>query len=124
MRSFVDRPVPRELIVTAIRHGTLAPSAHNCQPWRFVVITELDKKIALAEAMGSKLRHDRLLDGDDVRSIEGDVDRRPRKSENGTSYGYPECCHGGTEYLAIPGIHESGGVLDVCAVICEGRSPF
>jgi F420 biosynthesis protein FbiB-like protein len=55
--------------------GTWAPSAHNRQPWRFVVLTETGEREALARAMGELLRNARLADGDDVADIEGDVAR-------------------------------------------------
>lgn len=38
VRHFSDRPVPRELIETAIRTASTAPSGAHRQPWRFVVI--------------------------------------------------------------------------------------
>lgn len=52
-----------------------APSAHNRQPWRFAVLTNLADKERLARAMGQRLRQDRTNDGDDPELIEKDVMR-------------------------------------------------
>jgi F420 biosynthesis protein FbiB-like protein len=52
-----------------------APSAHNRQPWRFLVVREQAQKDAVAEAMGARLRADRLADGDDEALVEADVSR-------------------------------------------------
>ena len=38
VRSFLDKPVEREKILTCIEAARLAPSAENVQPWRFIVI--------------------------------------------------------------------------------------
>ena len=54
-------------------YATFAPSAHNRQPWRFVVITEKEQKISLANAMGQRLKRDRAQDGDDQTVIEKDA---------------------------------------------------
>ena len=52
-----------------------APSAHNRQPWRFVVIEDAARKAALARAMGERLAADRRRDGDDEAAIARDVER-------------------------------------------------
>ena len=38
IRSFKDKPVPREVIRKIIEAGNWAPSVRNLQPWRFVVV--------------------------------------------------------------------------------------
>jgi nitroreductase len=41
-----DRPVPKEILEKILNAGRIAPSAHNNQPWKFIVITSsavLDK---------------------------------------------------------------------------------
>lgn len=40
VRSFSDRPVPKELIETIIKTAGTAPSGANKQPWTFVVVTD------------------------------------------------------------------------------------
>lgn len=53
VREFSDRPVPRDIIETALSAAGTAPSGANLQPWHFVVIGDAGtrKKIrAAAEA--------------------------------------------------------------------------
>ena len=53
VREFSDRPVPRDIIETALKIANTAPSGANLQPWHFVVVSgkETKKKIrAAAEA--------------------------------------------------------------------------
>ena len=52
-----------------------APSAHNRQPWRFVVVADRDLKARLAAAMGARLAADRRRDGDPEPAIAADVER-------------------------------------------------
>jgi coenzyme F420-0:L-glutamate ligase/coenzyme F420-1:gamma-L-glutamate ligase len=75
IRRYRDEPVPRELLVALLRAATWAPSAHNCQPWRFAVIEELRTKRRLARAMGRRLRSDLTADGVPSEMIENDVRR-------------------------------------------------
>ena len=50
VREFSDRPVPRDIIETALRAAGTAPSGANLQPWHFVVVSgaETKKKIRIA----------------------------------------------------------------------------
>ena len=41
VRNFKDKPVPETLLQRVIEAGRFAPSAGNCQPWKFIVITDL-----------------------------------------------------------------------------------
>jgi F420 biosynthesis protein FbiB-like protein len=52
-----------------------APSAHNRQPWRFVVLSSAETRRALAAAMGERLRADLTADGAAPELIERDVSR-------------------------------------------------
>ena len=40
VRHFLSRPVEREKILACLEAARLAPSAHNVQPWRFLVIDD------------------------------------------------------------------------------------
>jgi len=44
VRDFSDRPVPFELVRNAVATATTAPSGANLQPWRFVVVSDPDRK--------------------------------------------------------------------------------
>lgn len=50
VRDFSDRPVPRDLIETAIAIAGLAPSGANQQPWTFVAIGDASLKARIREA--------------------------------------------------------------------------
>lgn len=48
IRAYKDERVPEELINKVLEAGRWAPSAHNLQPWKFVVINSREKIIKLA----------------------------------------------------------------------------
>lgn len=50
VRSFDDRPVEKEKLDRVIESALLAPSAKNVQEWRFVVVTDADTCVELAQA--------------------------------------------------------------------------
>ena len=41
-RSFLDRPVPKEVLVSLFEAARWAPSCNNSQPWRFIIATSDD----------------------------------------------------------------------------------
>jgi F420 biosynthesis protein FbiB-like protein len=73
IRRFDGSAIPPETLQRVLEAAAMAPSAHNRQPWRFVILTALDDKRSLANALGEELREDRLADGDDPGQIEKDV---------------------------------------------------
>jgi nitroreductase len=48
-RLDVTRPVAREVILECVRLAMQAPTASNAQDWRWLVITDADKRAAIAE---------------------------------------------------------------------------
>ena len=50
VREFSDRPVPRDIIETARKAGSTAPSGANLQPWHFVVVSGAMAKKKIREA--------------------------------------------------------------------------
>lgn len=50
VRDFSSRPVPFDLIETAVRTASTAPSGAHIQPWRFVVVSDPERKRRLREA--------------------------------------------------------------------------
>ena len=40
VRNYKDKPIPESLIQRVLEAGRFAPSAGNCQPWKFIVITD------------------------------------------------------------------------------------
>jgi F420 biosynthesis protein FbiB-like protein len=67
VRKYEDRPVSKELIRKVLTAAGWAPSAHNAQPWRFIVLVDAQVKKRLAEAMAEAWAADMAKDG---RSIE------------------------------------------------------
>ena len=54
VRSYEDKPVPKELLVKILEAALAAPSAKNVQPWHFIVVTELEKRKALSKGIFAK----------------------------------------------------------------------
>lgn len=75
VRSFEPSPVTAEVVERLLEAATWAPSAHNRQPWRFVIIEHPDTKERLASAMGEQLRRDLAADGLSSEVIEKDAAR-------------------------------------------------
>ena len=75
IRRYRPEPVPNHLVEQMLEAAIWAPSAHNRQPWRFVVIREAATKHRLAAAMGKQLRADLTADGVPEEVIAKDVNR-------------------------------------------------
>ncbi len=72
IRHFKSNPVPESVVEEILRTATFVPSAHNRQPWRFVVITDLSVKKRLGNAVTSKMRADMQSQG----ASEADIKKR------------------------------------------------
>lgn len=75
IRRFKAEPVPDSVIQNILATATFAPSAHNRQPWRFVVMTDSSVKQALAEAMAMDFERDLLRDGLSIEKIQAQIKR-------------------------------------------------
>ncbi len=56
VREFSDRPVPRDIIETALNAAGTAPSGANLQPWHFVVVGDAGTKKKIREAAEAEER--------------------------------------------------------------------
>ena len=56
VREFSDRPVPRDIIETAINAAGTAPSGANLQPWHFVVVGDAATRKKIREAAEAEER--------------------------------------------------------------------
>jgi F420 biosynthesis protein FbiB-like protein len=63
VRKYLARPVPKEAIEEVLAAAAWAPSAHNAQPWRFIVLADTSVKRRLAEAMAESWAADMAKDG-------------------------------------------------------------
>lgn len=66
IRKYQARPIPEELIREVLLATGWAPSAHNAQPWRFIVLAAPQVKRRLAEAMAEAWSADMARDGSKV----------------------------------------------------------
>jgi F420 biosynthesis protein FbiB-like protein len=63
IRNYLPQPVPLDLVTDLLRVAIRAPSAHNRQPWRWVVVHTAPAKQRLADHMGHEFWRDLLRDG-------------------------------------------------------------
>ena len=81
IRRFKPDPVPESVMESIIRTAAFAPSAHNSQPWRFVVITETAVKTRLGKALTTKMRADMLAKGTGAEEIDQRAARSLRRMD-------------------------------------------
>ncbi len=55
-RSYLDRPVPREVLEDLVRAGVSAPSGHNSQRWAFTILPDRDAVVFLGDALAGFFR--------------------------------------------------------------------
>lgn len=55
VRGYLDRPVERDKIERCLEAARLAPSACNSQPWKFIVIDDIELKNKVASETQSNL---------------------------------------------------------------------
>lgn len=75
IRRFKTDPVADSVIQAILSTAIYAPSAHNRQPWRFCVITELPVKEKLANAMSADFQRDLEHDGLPPEKIQTQIER-------------------------------------------------
>jgi coenzyme F420-0:L-glutamate ligase/coenzyme F420-1:gamma-L-glutamate ligase len=63
IREYTPKNVSKKVLDAILKAATWAPSAHNAQPWRFVVIRDSVLKLKLAEAMASRWKRDLAKNG-------------------------------------------------------------
>jgi len=79
VRRFKSDLIPDSVIERILTTATYAPSAHNLQPWRFVVIKNPDVKPGLAKALTDKMRPDMQAEGAPESEIEKRVSNSLRR---------------------------------------------
>lgn len=76
IRRFKQVPIPGEVLNRILEVATYSPSAHNKQPWHFVVVSTKEKKIDLAQAITGKFKNDMVRGG----IPEAEINERIEKS--------------------------------------------
>lgn len=69
VRRYADRPVPEDVVWKLLEVAHWAPSAHNRQPWRFVLLEQPETRRRLAEAMAADWQADLVADGADPEMV-------------------------------------------------------
>jgi len=75
IRRFKPDLVPDSVIQDILTTATYAPSVHNRQPCRFVVMTDLPVRTRLAEAMAQDFERDLTRDGLSPEKIQAQIKR-------------------------------------------------
>lgn len=76
IHRFKSAPVPDSVIERILTTATFAPSAHNLQPWRFVIVKNRDARSRLALALTTKMRADMQAEG----APESEIEARAARS--------------------------------------------
>jgi coenzyme F420-0:L-glutamate ligase/coenzyme F420-1:gamma-L-glutamate ligase len=79
IHRFKTDPVPDSVTQRILTTATFAPSAHDLQPWRFCVVTDLSVKARLGQAITSQMRADMQAKGADESDIEKRVNLSLRR---------------------------------------------
>jgi len=75
IRRFKPVPVNVDVLTRMLETAAHAPSAHNRQPWRFVVLTQPQPKTRLSDFLGAEFRRDLTADGLPDAEIESRIQR-------------------------------------------------
>jgi nitroreductase len=54
IRSYKDKPIPKQVLLDILEAARMAQSADNRQPWEFIVVTDLAIRKKLAQAAGNQ----------------------------------------------------------------------
>jgi F420 biosynthesis protein FbiB-like protein len=73
VRKYLDRPIADQDLAAVLDAGRWAPSPHNSEPWRFVVLRSLESRARLADAMGEQWSEDLGRDGAPPEVIEREL---------------------------------------------------
>ena len=70
VRRYAPRPVPDDVVQQLLEAAHWAPSAHNRQPWRFVIVEAGERRQRLATGMADRWQVDLLADGADPEAVQ------------------------------------------------------
>src|SRR5437867_963105 len=82
VRRYLPREVPDAELEAILEAARWAPSPHNSEPWRFVVLRSLGSKERLVGAMGARWEADLKADGVAPNAIAGEL-RKSRQRITG-----------------------------------------
>jgi len=70
IREYTSRKVSERILETILEAATWAPSAHNAQPWRFIVVKDSALKLKLAKTMANRWKKDLAKNGVSEKDLE------------------------------------------------------
>ncbi len=76
IRRYQQKPIPKALILKVLEAAGWAPSAHNAQPYRFIILEDAKVKQELAKAMAQAWAADMEKDGETI-----NANRRRERTE-------------------------------------------
>ena len=79
IRRFRPEPIPESVLKRILETATYAPSAHDKQPWRFMVLASAKAKSILAKTVTDKFRLDLVNDGVADDEIQKSIDLTIRR---------------------------------------------
>jgi F420 biosynthesis protein FbiB-like protein len=79
VRKYRADPVSEEDVAAIVERARWAPSPHNSEPWRFVILRNLPAKERLALAMGDVWRRDLTRDGLAPDAVQAEIDASHRR---------------------------------------------
>jgi coenzyme F420-0:L-glutamate ligase / coenzyme F420-1:gamma-L-glutamate ligase len=82
VRQFLAKEIPPDVIQRILETAVCAPSAHNRQPWRFVVVSRQQAKSDLAECMAAEFRKDLTGENLPLDEVEKRLDRSRSRIKN------------------------------------------
>jgi coenzyme F420-0:L-glutamate ligase / coenzyme F420-1:gamma-L-glutamate ligase len=127
VRRFQPDVVPPDTINRILETALWAPSAHNRQPWRFVVVQNEEGKVRLAGSMATDFQRDLLRDGLPNEEVERQVERSRQRIleapvvivlclDAAELDNYPDPDRSQAEYImAVQSVAMAGGVLMLAA---------
>jgi F420 biosynthesis protein FbiB-like protein len=82
VRRFKADAIPISTIQRILQTATYAPSAHNLQPWRFVVLTNPKIKSRLSETITTRFQQDMVTDGISETEVNVRIERTTRRIQD------------------------------------------
>ena len=79
IRQYRPDPIPEEAVRRILEAAHAAPSAHNSQPWRFVVLRDAETRRSLAESIAAAYARDAEVEGRDPEAIRARNERSVRR---------------------------------------------
>jgi len=79
VRNFKEDPVPESYIRRILEAGRFAPSAGNCQPWKFIVVTDKDFIAEMDRHIQATISglHGMYMNDEMVKGLSGMVENNP-----------------------------------------------